>query len=190
MDKEKQAAAGNPAAEPTAAPAREKKPKPERVGKTAELEAKLAEAEAKLAELQKELAAEKDAELRRMAEFDNYKKRTAREKEALAGEATAAAVKKLLPVLDNLERAEQAGGDAETLHKGVEMTLRQFTDALDALGVTEIEAGVGTPLDPNLHNAMMRTENAELPEGSITGVLAKGYRLGDRVIRHTMVQSN
>jgi len=143
--------------------------------------------QAEIDKLAAELAENKDMLLRTAAEFDNYKKRTAREKEAIYSEVTALTVSKILPVLDNLERAAAAGGDAAQIQKGVEMTLKQFSDVLLALGVGEIETKVGDPLDPNLHNAVMQTQNSELPEGCVGCVLAKGYKIGDRVIRHTQV---
>ena len=98
-------------------------------------------------------------------------------------------VAKLLPVLDSLERAASAEGDAEVIKKGVEMTLKQFGKAFEALGVEEIKAEIGSPIDPEAHNAMMRVEDPELPESSIAEVLAKGYKIGGRVIRHTMIKS-
>lgn len=143
----------------------------------------------RIEELEKQLAEQKDALLRTVAEFDNYKKRTAREKDAIYSEAVAAAITKLLPVLDNLERAASADGDTEVIKKGIEMTLKQFSAAFEALGVQQIEAEVGSPVDPNRHNAMMRVDDPQLPEGSIAEVLAKGYKIGERVIRHTMVKS-
>lgn len=151
---------------------------------------KQAEIEKLSAEIEKlaaELAEAKNQVLRTAAEFDNYKKRTAREKDAIYSEVTALTIGKMIPVLDNLERAVSAGGDAAQIQKGIEMTLKQFADALCALGVGEIETNVGDPLDPNLHNAVMQTQNPELPEGCVGCVLAKGYKIGDRVIRHTQV---
>ncbi len=143
--------------------------------------------QAEIEKLTAELTQTKEMLLRTAAEFDNYKKRTAREKDAICAEVTALTVSKMLPVLDNLERASSAGGDSVQIQKGIEMTLKQFTDALSALGVCEIETNVGDPLDPNLHNAVMQTQNTELPEGCVGCVLAKGYKIGDRVIRYTQV---
>lgn len=134
-----------------------------------------------------ELAEAKNQVLRTAAEFDNYKKRTAREKDAIYSEVTALTVSKMLPVLDNLERAVSAGGDAAQIQKGIEMTLKQFTDALCTLGVGEIVTNIGDVLDPNFHNAVMQMQNPELAEGCVGCVLAKGYKIGDRVIRHTQV---
>ncbi|HNX13432.1 MAG TPA: nucleotide exchange factor GrpE [Oscillospiraceae bacterium] len=143
--------------------------------------------QAEIDKLTAELAEAKDMLLRTAAEFDNYKKRTTREKEAIYSEVTAMTVGKMIPVLDNLERASSAGGDAAQIQKGVEMTLKQFCDALNSLGVGEIETKIGDPLDPNFHNAVMQTQNPELPEGCVGCVLAKGYKIGDRVIRHAQV---
>jgi molecular chaperone GrpE len=143
--------------------------------------------QAEIDKLTTELAEAKDLLLRKAAEFDNYKKRTAREKDAIYAEVTAMTVGKMIPVLDNLERAACSGGDAAQIQKGVEMTLKQFSETLSTLGVGEIETNVGDVLDPNLHNAVMQMQNPELPEGCVGCVLAKGYKIGDRVIRHTQV---
>ena len=148
---------------------------------------KKASKQAEIDKLTAELTEAKNQLLRTAAEFDNYKKRTAREKDAIFAEVTALTIGKMIPVLDNLERAVEAGGDAEQIQKGVEMTLKQFSEALNSLGVGEIETNVGDPLDPNFHNAVMQTQNPELPEGCVGCVLAKGYKIGDRVIRHTQV---
>ena len=143
--------------------------------------------QAEIDKLTAELAEVKDQLLRTAAEFENYKKRTAREKDAIYAEVSALTIGKMLPVLDNLERAAAAGGDAAQIQKGIEMTLKQFCDTLCTLGVGEIETHVGDALDPNLHNAVMQTQNPELPEGCVGCVLAKGYKIGDRVIRYTQV---
>lgn len=134
-----------------------------------------------------DLTEAKNLLMRTAAEFDNYKKRTVREKDAIYAEVTALTIGKMIPVLDNLERAATAGGDAAQIQKGVEMTLKQFAEVLKNLGVGEIETNVGDPLDPNFHNAVMQTQNPELPEGCVGCVLAKGYKIGDRVIRHAQV---
>lgn len=168
----------------------EEKVTPEVKTKTEEDTSKHFKKTSKQAEIDKltaELAEAKDQLLRTAAEFDNYRKRTVREKEAIYSEVTALTVGKILSVLDNLERAVTAGGDAVQIQKGVEMTLKQFTDVLTGLGVCAIETNIGDPLDPNLHNAVMQTQNPELPEGCVGCVLAKGYKIGDRVIRHAQV---
>ena len=128
-----------------------------------------------------------DRLMRTLAEYDNFRKRSQKEKDALYADGKADAVIKLLPVADNLERAAAADGDAESLKKGVEMTLKQLTDSLVALNVTAF-GEVGEPFDPNLHNGVMHEENAELPENSVSAVFMKGYKLGDKVIRHATVK--
>ena len=131
--------------------------------------------------------AEHDALLRLAAEYDNFRKRTIREKEASYGNGKADAVAKMLPVYDNLERAlNQETADA-AYKKGVEMTMTELVKIFTALGV-EIFGQVGDVFDPNLHNAVMHCENEELPENSICAVFQKGFKIGDKVVRFAMVQ--
>ena len=131
--------------------------------------------------------AEHDAHLRLAAEYDNFRKRTIKEKEASYGNGKADAVEKMLPVYDNLERAlNQETADA-AYKKGVEMTMAELVRIFTALGV-EIFGNVGDPFDPNLHNAVMHIENEELPENSISAVFQKGFKIGDKVVRFAMVQ--
>ena len=156
---------------------------------------KLKKAEAELAETKKRLEAaevalaeEKDKYLRMLAEYDNFRRRTAKEKETIYGDATADTVKGLLPVIDTLERA--AAGltpeDAESpLGKGITMTLKSATDALAKLGVEEVPTDV---FNPDIHNAVMHVEDETLGEGEIVAVFQKGYRKGDHIIRYAMVQ--
>ncbi|MEA4911916.1 MAG: nucleotide exchange factor GrpE [Oscillospiraceae bacterium] len=136
--------------------------------------------------LKKELDEIRDRLLRTAAEFDNYRKRTEREKQSSVAYGSAAAVTKLLPVLDNLERAAQADSSDEEYKKGVLLTLDQFKKSLDALGVREIEA-LGKEFDPAVHNAVMREAAEGKESGTVTKVLQKGYRMGDRVLRPSMV---
>lgn len=138
--------------------------------------------------LQKELAAAKEAHIRTLAEYDNYRKRTAREKEAAYGDSKADCVKELLGVLDNFERAIGAGEtDLESYKKGVEMIYSSFCETLKKLGV-EAFGEKGDSFDPNIHNGVMHTEDAELGENVIAQVFSKGYRIGDRILRPAMVQ--
>lgn len=131
--------------------------------------------------------AEHDARLRLAAEYDNFRKRTAREKESSYGNGKADAVAKILPVYDNLERAlKQETADA-AYKKGVEMTMNELTKILTALGV-EIFGQEGDTFDPNLHNAVMRTDSEELGENVIAQVFQKGFKIGDKVVRFAMVQ--
>ena len=131
--------------------------------------------------------AERDAHLRVAAEFDNFRKRTVKEKEASYGNGKADAVAKMLPVYDNLERALNQETSDAAYKKGVEMTMNELVKIFTALGV-EIFGNVGDAFDPNLHNAVMHIENEELEENSISAVFQKGFKLGDKVVRFAMVQ--
>ena len=131
--------------------------------------------------------AEHDAHLRLAAEYDNFRKRTIKEKEASYGNGKADTVVKLLPVYDNLERAlNQETADA-AYKKGVEMTMTELVKIFTGLGV-EIFGNAGDSFDPALHNAVMHIENEELPENSISAVFQKGFKIGDKVVRFAMVQ--
>ena len=131
--------------------------------------------------------AEHDQFLRLAAEFDNFRKRTTKEKEASYSYGKADTVAKLLPVYDNLERAmNQETADA-AYKKGVEMTMTELTKIFTGLGV-EIFGKVGDSFNPELHNAVMHIENEELGENTIAAVFQKGFKLGDKVIRFAMVQ--
>ena len=140
-----------------------------------------------LEEIKKELAGEKDKYLRLLAEYDNFRKRSARERDNIYADVKADTLLKLLPVFDNLERALQNPTADEAYRKGVEMTMNQFTEALGALGVTPIEA-VGATFDPTLHNAVMHMDDPERGEQEIVQEFQKGFKMGDRVIRFSMVQ--
>ena len=131
--------------------------------------------------------AERDAHLRCAAEFDNFRKRTIKEKESSYGNGKADAVAKMLPVYDNLERALNQETSDAAFKKGVEMTMTELVKIFTALGV-EIFGNVGDAFDPNLHNAVMHIENEELEENSISAVFQKGFKLGDKVVRFAMVQ--
>ena len=151
-------------------------------------EAELAETKKKLEAAEAALAEEKDKYLRMLAEYDNFRRRTAKEKEAIYGDATADTIKGLLPVVDTLERAAAAltPEDAESpLGKGITMTLKSATDALAKLGVEEVPTDV---FNPDIHNAVMHVEDESLGEGAIVAVFQKGYRKGDHIIRYAMVQ--
>ncbi len=138
--------------------------------------------------LNSDIAAAKDTHLRTLAEYDNYRKRSQREKEAAYGDAKANTLKQLLPVLDNFDRAaENKTDDIEVYRKGIEMTLTQLKEILKNLEV-EAFGEVGDEFDPNIHSAVMTVENSELPENSIAAVFEKGYRIGDRILRFATVQ--
>ena len=131
--------------------------------------------------------AERDAHLRVAAEFDNFRKRTIKEKEASYGNGKADAVAKMLPVYDNLERALNQPTEDAAYKKGVELTMNELVKIFTALGV-EIFGNVGDSFDPNLHNAVMHIENEELGENVIAQVFQKGFKIGDKVVRFAMVQ--
>ncbi len=131
--------------------------------------------------------AEHDSYLRLAADYDNFRKRTAKEKEASYGNGKADAVAKLLPIYDNLERAlNQETADA-AYKKGVEMTMTELVKIFTGLGV-EIFGNVGEQFDPELHNAVMHMESEELEENTIAAVFQKGFKIGDKVVRFAMVQ--
>ena len=131
--------------------------------------------------------AERDAHLRVAAEFDNFRKRTLKEKEASYGNGKADAVAKLLPVYDNLERALNQPTEDLAYKKGVELTMNELVKILTGLGV-EIFGAEGESFDPNLHNAVMHIENEELGENIIATVFQKGFKIGEKVVRFAMVQ--
>ena len=136
----------------------------------------------------KQLESVKDQFVRLTAEYDNYRKRTAKEKDALYQDAKADTVRAFLAVYDNLERAVAAPGDEDSPHKkGLEMIFHQYQDILKNLGVTEIEAQ-GQPFDPEQHNAVMHIEDENLGESVVAQVFQAGFMLGDKVIRHAIVQ--
>ena len=137
--------------------------------------------------LEKELSETKDRYLRVAAEYENYRRRSIRERDALYGDATAAAVAAMLPILDNLERAVQQPTEDEAYRKGVEMTLKQFYDCMEKLGVHEIPAQ-GEQFDPNLHNAVMHVEMENCDDNTVVEVFQKGFIMGERVVRHAIVK--
>ena len=152
---------------------------------------KTKKAEAELTACRKELEAQtekckeyEDRYLRMMAEYDNFRKRSAKEKEGVYADAYADCIANLLPILDNLERAEKCD-NLEGLKKGLEMTAKAFDDALSKMGITEIETKT---FDPNLHNAVMHIEDESFGESEIVEVFQKGYAKGDKVIRYAMVK--
>ena len=131
--------------------------------------------------------AERDAHLRVAAEFDNFRKRTVKEKEASYGNGKADAVAKMLPVYDNLERALNQETSDAAYKKGVEMTMNELVKIFASLGV-EIFGNVGDEFDPNLHNAVMHIDSEELGENVIAQVFQKGFKIGEKVVRFAMVQ--
>ena len=134
-----------------------------------------------------ELAAEKDKYLRLYAEYDNFRRRSAKEKSDLYAEIKANTVKSFLPVYDNLERALKQETQDEAYKKGVEMIMAQFLKTMEGLGVTAIE-DVGQSFDPNLHNAVMHVDDEKKGENEIVEVFQKGFKLEEKVIRFSMVK--
>ena len=141
----------------------------------------------KMEGLAKALAAEQDKYLRLAAEYDNYRKRTAKEKESVYSDAKADTIKPFLAVYDNLERGIAQYDEADVHRQGLELILRQFTEALTKLGVTEIESQ-GVPFDPEKHNAVMHVEDESVGENTVVEVFQKGFALGDKVLRFAMVK--
>ena len=127
-----------------------------------------------------------DKYLRTLAEYDNFRKRSQREKDAIYGDATVDTVKKLLPVLDNFERALNYECKDEEFKKGIALIQNTLVEVFDNIGVKEIPA-MDEQFDPNLHEAVMHIDNPAYGENIVTDVYRKGYMLGDKVIRHTMV---
>ena len=138
-------------------------------------------------QLAKVLAEANDKYLRLAAEYDNYRKRTAREKEHVYGDAKADTVKPFLAVLDNLERGVSQFEEGDGHRQGMELICKQFSEVLTKLGVTEIPA-LGEKFDPETHNAVMHTEDDTAEENTVVEVFQKGYTLGDKVLRFAMVK--
>ena len=148
---------------------------------------KASKEEEKIAALEKEKAELNDKFLRICAEYDNFRKRSQKEKDALYGDIKANTVTKFLPVYDNLERALKQNTEDEAYKKGVEMIMTQFCSTLEKLGVTEIVC-LGEKFDPTMHNAVMHVDDEEKGENEIVEVFQKGFKLGDKVIRFAMVK--
>lgn len=164
--------------EPKAKKEKDKDKKPKKESKK---EADIKETAEKL------LKEEKDKYLRLCAEYDNFRKRSQRERDGLYADIKADTLKQFLPVYDNLERALATPTADEAYRKGVEMTMVQFNQTLEKLGIKEIEA-LGKKFDPNLHNAVMHVEDENYGENEIVEVFQKGFTLGDKVIRFAMVK--
>ncbi len=166
---------------------------PENTASPEETTAEEAPAEETVAEvdevavLRAELAAANDKYLRMLAEYDNYRRRSQKEKQSVWQEAVAETVKELLPIADNLDRAAHADGDADAIRTGLDMTLTALTAMMTKLGL-EFYGETGDLFDPNLHNAVMHVDDDTLGEGVITDVFQRGCRLGDKIIRFAMVK--
>ena len=158
--------------------------------KLKKLEAELDDVKKALSEKDAACAEWNDKYLRLSAEYDNFRKRSIKEREGIYTDACCEVLTHLLPILDNLERAAQYNAEdvAESaVGKGLEMTLKSFYETLEKLGVKEIEAQ-GKPFDPNLHNAVMHVEDENAGENEIVEVFMKGYAKGDKVLRYSMVK--
>ena len=161
--------------------------KEQEVVETAE-ETVVDEKDSKIEELEKDLAAAKEAHIRTLAEYDNYRKRTAKEKEGIWIDAKAVCLAELLPMLDNFDRAlGVTDSDFESYKKGVEMIYQGFCETLKKLGV-EAFGEEGDEFDPNFHSAVMHVEDEALGENVLAQVFSKGYKLGEKVLRPAMVK--
>ena len=177
------------AKEPTAeeTPAEEIKEETANVEEAPAAEAPAEETPSELDKLRADLSSEKDKYLRLAAEYDNFRKRSARERDNIYADVKADTLLKLLPVYDNLERALKNPTADEAYRRGVEMTMNQFLETLKAMGVTPIETE-GAAFDPTIHNAVMHLEDPDKGEQEIVQQFQKGFKMGDRVIRCSMVQ--
>lgn len=175
---------------------KEEAPAPETEAKAETPESKAAKKESKKEEkkkapkkpsLEDEMAALNDRYLRLCAEYDNFRRRSQKEKDNLYGDVKAEAVKQFLPVYDNLERALAQSTEDEAYRRGVEMIMTQFISTLEKLGVERIESQ-GKKFDPSFHNAVMHVDDEEKGENEIVEVFQQGFRLGDKIIRFAMVK--
>ena len=162
--------------EETQAPEAESKPVDEKAEKTEEAKPKT-----------DDLAAEKDKYLRLCAEYDNFRKRSQKEKDAIYADVRASTLTSFLPVYDNLVRALNQPTEDEAYKKGVEMIMTQFKTTMEKLGVTEMVC-LGKKFDPAFHNAVMHVDDEEKGENEIVEVFQQGFMLGDKVVRFAMVK--
>lgn len=170
--------------EEAAAPQEEKTEKKKKT--SGKLEKEIEALKRELDEAKAKIAESEDKYMRMYAEYDNFRRRAAKEREGVYTDAYSDAITQILPMLDNMERATKFT-DADAVKQGVEMILKSFTDTLTSMGVTEIEAQ-GKEFDPNLHNAVMHIEDENVGENIVVEVLQKGYMKGDKVIRYAMVK--
>ena len=155
---------------------------------SAEASTELEAVKKELEETKKALEESNSKYLTMLAEYDNFRKRSAFEKERTYTDAKTDTLSQILPIIDNLERAAAYGdGNAETVAKGLEMTLRSFSELMEKLGVKEIEA-MGKSFDPEVHNAVFHIDDESYGEQEIVEVLQKGYLIGDKVLRYAMVK--
>ena len=186
VKEETQAAEAEEAAEEKAGEKAAEAPKKEKKEEKKE-KAKEEKAEAKDEKKAESPQGASDAYLRLLAEYDNYRKRSQKEKDSLYADIKADTVTKFLPVYDNLVRALKQGTEDEAYRKGVEMIMNQFCSTLEKLGVTKTDS-LGQKFDPKFHNAVMHVEDDEKGENEIVEVFQEGFMLGDKVIRFAMVK--
>ncbi len=170
-------------------PQKEQPPEVQEAQEAVEVQAEVQQQPGPLEQAREEAERYKDQLMRTAAEYDNFKKRTQKEKEALSAEIKALVIGQMLPVLDNLERAATTcdQGEGETLREGLCMVLRQMEEAFSKLGVEKIP-DVGQPFNPDWHEAVMHIEDEALGENTVAEAFQTGYRVGERVIRHSMVK--
>lgn len=166
----------------------EVKAEAEETKKTSKKKEKKSKDKEELEKLKEEYEEFKKNHLRVLAEYDNFRKRTANEKAGIFNDGVSETVKQLLPVADNIERAlAVTNADGETMKKGLEMIAKQFNESFSKLNITEIGV-VGESFDPEIHNAVSHIDNEELGDSIVSAVFMKGYKIGKKVIRHAMVQ--
>ena len=172
--------------ETKAAPEAEQKPDKKAEKKSEKAEKKSEKAPTKKS-LEEELAAERDKYLRLLAEYDNFRRRSAKERENIYTDVRCETLKKFLPVYDSLSRALAQTPEDDACRKGLEMIMTQYEKSLEQLGVVMIEA-VGQPFDANLHNAVMHIEDENYGENVIVEEFEKGFKIGDKILRYSMVK--
>ena len=181
-----EAPAAETAETPAAEPAEAKKPEAGEEKKHRESKREIAALREKVSELEKAVSEEKEKYLRMLAEYDNFRKRSQREREGIYTDAVSDVVGAILPIADNLERAGKYS-DGEKVAEGLRLTMNALNECLNKLGVTAFGAP-GDKFDPNLHNAIMHEEDESRGEGEIVEVFQPGYKRGDRIIRYAMVK--
>lgn len=185
MKREAAAEETTPEEQTSQAPKEEKKGKKSKKADTVTFTREEAE---KMEQMAKDLETMKDQHLRLAAEYDNYRKRTVKEKEQIYSDAKIATIKEFLAVYDNLERAVAQGGDEDSPHKkGMEMIFHQFEELLKKMGVEKIDA-VGQPFDPEKHSAVMHIEDDTLGENTVAEVFQQGFMLSGKVLRFAVVK--
>ena len=181
-----EAPAAEPAETPAAEPAEAKKPEAGEEKKHRESKREIAALREKVSELEQAVSEEKEKYLRMLAEYDNFRKRSQREREGIYTDAVSDVVGQILPIADNLERAGKYT-DGEKVAEGLRLTMNALNECLSKLGVTAFGAP-GDKFDPNLHNAIMHEEDESRGEGEIVEVFQPGYKRGDKIIRYAMVK--